>query len=182
MPKGHSGSATNGCLRVHQGSGPEGLRQDHAPGRSGGGVHHRGRVRPIDSQEFAATLAALHQQDDAASARATVASLTAKLEDLAEAWANDSITKQEWDAARAPLAARLEAAERSCRGHEHHQGGGRDAFGGHPGALRAAWADLPHDRRRDIVATLLRSVTIPPNLTPGNNRFQPELLVPDWRH
>jgi site-specific DNA recombinase len=134
----------------------------------------------IDHEDFAAILAARQRHDEAASARDTVTVLQAKLADLAEAWANERITKAEWDAARAPLAARLEAAEAAAEAVSTTRA--VDAYVGHPGALRVAWADLGHDRRRDIVASLLRSLTILPNPTPGNNRFNPDLLVPDWRY
>jgi DNA invertase Pin-like site-specific DNA recombinase len=134
----------------------------------------------VDSPEFAATLAAHQRHSDSASARDTVTRLQAKQAELAKAWANDGISTAEWDAARVPLAERLEAAEAAAAAVSATRA--VDAYVGRPGALRGAWEGLSHDRRRDIVATLLRSLTILPNPTPGRNAFNPDLLVPDWRY
>jgi hypothetical protein len=128
----------------------------------------------VDSADFAARLA--HTGAD--SARDTVVKVQAKLTELAEAWAADAITKAEWDAARGPLTDRLAAAEATLAAGSATRA--VDTYVGRPGALRAAWDDLSADRRRAIVATLLRSITILPNPVPGRNTFDPSLVVPDW--
>jgi DNA invertase Pin-like site-specific DNA recombinase len=131
----------------------------------------------IDDPKLAGKLARREGAAGAAAARESVEAIEAKQKALADAWATDKITDAEWQAARGPLAERLEAAERALSAQSATRA--VDEYLGHPGALRKAWPDLSRDRRRAILGTFLRSVTILPAVR-GRNTFDPSLIVPDW--
>ena len=132
----------------------------------------------VDDRDLADKLARREGAADSAAARESVEAIEAKLKKLADAWATDGITDAEWQAARGPLTERLEAAEQALSAQSATRA--VDEFLGHPGALRRAWPTLSGDRRRAIVGTFLRSVTILPNPVPGRNTFDRSLVVPDW--
>jgi DNA invertase Pin-like site-specific DNA recombinase len=108
---------------------------------------------------------------------ALIVQAESKLEELAEAWARNEITRAEWMAARKTLEARLQAAKR--RVSAVSSSAALAAFG-KPGALRAAWPDLTIERKRAVIAAVVESVTIGPGRQ-GYNRFDPSRVAVAWR-
>jgi site-specific DNA recombinase len=97
---------------------------------------------------------------------------------LARAYGERQITFPEYLAARKPIEVRIEAAQRRIT-----RATGTEALApyvGKPGALRAAWKDLPLTRQRAIVASVLDRAIVGPGLR-GRTRFDPDRIEPLWR-
>ena len=161
-----------------------------APGRDGcGGV--RVVAQPLEDlvveavmqrlagPELAEMVRAEHGRDDEErSAGAEAAAAEAKLEELAQEWAADRISKAEWLAARRAVEARLDAARRTQS--RYRRTSALDAFVGETGILRAAWPELSLERRRAVIAALVDRISIGPAVR-GRNRFDPERVDVTWR-
>jgi site-specific DNA recombinase len=131
----------------------------------------------LDTPELASALAGASIPDDD-SERTALARDRAQLEELAGAYGERQITFPEYLAARKPIEARIEAAQRRIT-----QATGTEAIApyiGDPGALRAAWSDLPLTRQRAIVAAVLDRATVGPGLR-GRTRFDRDRIEPLWR-
>ena len=110
--------------------------------------------------------------------RTALARDRAQLEELARAYGERQITLPEYLAARKPIEARIEAAQRRIT-----RATGTEALApyiGQSGALRAAWSDLPLTRQRAIVAAVLDRAIVGPGLR-GRIRFDPDRIEPLWR-
>ena len=101
----------------------------------------------------------------------------AKLEELAEAWAANEITRAEWMAARKAIDARLDAAKRRVSAVSHSAALTGFASGG---ALRDAWPTLTFERKRAILSTVIDQVTIGPARR-GYNKFDPSRVSITWK-
>jgi site-specific DNA recombinase len=131
----------------------------------------------LDTPELAAALAGASTPDDNAE-RSALALDRAQLEELARAYGERQITFPEYLAARKPIEARIETAQRQIT-----RATGTEAIApyiGQSGALRAAWKDLPLTRQRAIVAAVLDRATIGPGLR-GRTRFDADRIDPLWR-
>lgn len=105
-----------------------------------------------------------------------ISGLEVKLEELAKMWAAEEITRSEWLAARKPLETRLEAAQRlAARSTRGRALDGLEA----PGKLRQAWPEVPHERKRAILAAVIDRVDVGPARR-GLNRFDTERLDVVW--
>lgn len=105
--------------------------------------------------------------------------LTARMDELAEAYAQSAITMREWLAARDPLQRQLDAARRRVA---------RDSralvlaeHAGRGGALQDRWPELSLDRRHAIIAAVLDRVVVGPGRR-GYNRFDPSRFDLIWRY
>ncbi|MGO2746516.1 recombinase family protein [Microbacterium sp.] len=102
----------------------------------------------------------------------------AKREELASMWAADEISRTEWSAARAPIEARIEQAEkelsrlRSTDSLATLVGRGKE--------LEAEWEALTLARQVAIIQAVLDYATILPG-TPGTRTVDPSRIVPEWR-
>jgi len=131
----------------------------------------------LDTPELAAALAGSTVPDDTGE-RAALVRDRAQLEELARAYGERQITLAEYLAARKPIEARIEAAQRRIT-----RATGTEAIApyiGDPGALRTAWRDLSLTRQRAIVAALLDRAIVGPGVR-GRNRFDPDRIEPLWR-
>jgi len=131
----------------------------------------------LDTPELAAALAGASIPDDDAE-RTALARDRAQLEELARAYGERMITFPEYLAARKPIEARIEAAQRRIT-----RATGTEAIApyiGEAGALRAAWKDLPLTRQRAIVAAVLDRASVGRGLR-GRTRFDPDRIEPLWR-
>jgi site-specific DNA recombinase len=133
----------------------------------------------LDTPELAAALAGASIPDDGAE-RSALALDRAQLEELARAYGERQITFPEYLAARKPIEARIEAAQRQIT-----RATGTEAIApyvGNSGALRAAWKDpdLGLTRQRAIVAAVLDRAYVGRGLR-GRTRFDPDRIDPLWR-
>jgi site-specific DNA recombinase len=116
--------------------------------------------------------------DDGSEWQAEIERTQAKLDELAELWAEGTIGRSEWLKARAPLEKRQTLARKRLAALnrttalEPHLG---DAAG-----LREQWAEMNLTRQQQIVAALLDHVVVGPARR-GYNRFDPSRLSPVWR-
>lgn len=110
-----------------------------------------------------------------------VASCEAKLEELAQMWASEEVTRAEWLVARSPVEARLEAAR--SRAFVQERDRALDGIAGlDEKLLRAQWAELPVSRRRAIAAAVIERVVVSPAPRRGSHAVAPEERTRiDWR-
>jgi len=98
-----------------------------------------------------------------------LATLEARLVELAEAWADGDLDRRSWVAARRRIEARVDELRRSL------------GVGPLPvGDVREAWAAADIDRRRALVALVVDRVVVGPAVR-GRNVFDPGRVVIDWR-
>jgi site-specific DNA recombinase len=116
--------------------------------------------------------------DDGSEWQAEIEQTQAKLDELAELWAEGTIGRSEWLKARAPLEKRQTLAKKRLAALnrttalEPHLG---DVAG-----LREKWAEMNLTRQQQIVAALLDHVVVGPARR-GYNRFDSSRLTPVWR-
>jgi DNA invertase Pin-like site-specific DNA recombinase len=138
-----------------------------------------GALHRLDAPELARALNGERDRraEDEHVARAD--EITAKLDELAAAYAEDAITMREWMTAREPLQRQLDTARRRIARDSRatvlaeHVGGGD--------ALRKRWGDLSLDRRRAIITAVLSHAVAGPGRR-GYNRFDPSRFELVWRH
>lgn len=133
----------------------------------------------LDTPALAAALSGSEAaDDDTARTAAALDDDRRQLEELATAYGEKQITFAEYLAARKPIEARIEAANR------HLSRSTRTAavadYVGASAALRERWPDLPLARQRAIVAALLDRATIGPAVR-GRNTFDSSRVLPLWR-
>lgn len=99
-------------------------------------------------------------------------------EELAGVYGRGEITLSEWQAARQPLEARIDRAERNLA-----ESAGLSAvvqLVSVNGDLRRRWTTLPLGRRRAVIEALIATVTVGPAVR-GRNRFDPHRITIEWR-
>lgn len=124
-------------------------------------------LRRVDT----AGLASTPRPDDDSQVMAEIRGCEAKLVDLAEQWAKDEISREEWVSARTATSARLAAARR------------RLDWVPQPvleGGLSKRWHTLGFDRQRAILTAVVEKVMVNP-ATKGFNRFDPSKIDVTWR-
>jgi len=132
----------------------------------------------LDTPELAAALTdARAQQDELAGLHQQIADDEAMLKDLAADHGNRLIRRSEWMAAREPIDARIDQAQR--RLSRLSPTTPIDGYVGQPDLLRAAWTGLTLSRQKAIVRVLVERVIAHP-ATPGR-KFDPERFEPIWR-
>lgn len=101
-----------------------------------------------------------------------------RLDELAAMFGAGEITRREWLAARKPIEAAIESAERRLA----HQTGTAQLRGlaGQGAALREQWSGLNLGRQHAIVAAVLDHAVIGPG-TPGAQALDPSRVHPVWR-
>lgn len=137
----------------------------------------------LDSPELTAVL---DGTDDPATSDEQVAGLheqigadTARLQELAEAWADGHLTAPEWKAARARIDARLTENRRTLAALRGHQDAA--ALAGQGAALGAEWETLALTRRVAIIKTVLDHVTIGRASKPGTRGIDLSRVNLVWR-
>jgi site-specific DNA recombinase len=101
-----------------------------------------------------------------------------QLDQLAKAYGEKLVTFPEWLAARAPIEARIDAAQRKVS--RMSRSAAIDPYVGKSDALRATWQTLPANRQRSIVSALLDRAVIR-SAAPGRTAFDPGRIEPVWR-
>lgn len=100
------------------------------------------------------------------------------LAQIADDYAQRTITHAEWLAARTPITARVDAAKRSL---SRLSGTAViDDYAGKATVLRDAWADLAFTRQQAIIRAIIDHIVVSP-ASPGRNSFDPNRLTPTWR-
>jgi regulator of replication initiation timing len=102
----------------------------------------------------------------------------ARLDELAELFADGEIRKAEWLKARRRIDERITANKKTLSRMTYTSA--LDGFVGNSEALRKMWTDLPLARQQAIVAAVLDHVVASPALK-GRNRFEPKRFMPVWR-
>lgn len=116
---------------------------------------------PVDGRHAVRDLAALRQ----------------RLDDLGELWASGQIGRDEWMSLRRKVAVRAEAAEAEVA--RLGRLGAVRALAGTGPALRAHWAAMTVDERRDVVQALIDHIVVVA-AEPPRQVFRPERLQPCW--
>jgi DNA invertase Pin-like site-specific DNA recombinase len=132
----------------------------------------------LDSPELAAALKdSQAQQSELAELHDQVATDQAMLDGLAADYANKTISRSEWMAAREPIQLRIDQGRRRLA--RISPTSAIDDYAGNTDLLRSAWSDLPLSRQQAIVKVLLDHVVVNPAV-PGRG-FDPERFAPLWR-
>jgi hypothetical protein len=133
----------------------------------------------LDAPAVAAALAAAQSADAATAAEHdALRQDREQLDQLAKAYGEKLVTFPEWLAARAPIEARIDAAQRKLS--RMSRSAAIDPYVGKSSALRAAWTTLPLNRQRSIVEALLdRAVSR--SAVPGRTSFDADRIAPVWR-
>jgi len=98
--------------------------------------------------------------------------------ELAEMFAEGEVSRPEWKAARAPLEARVTAAQRQL---DQITGTyALDDLVGQGGELGASWSTLNLDRQAQIVRAVLEFATIMPGVS-GARSVDVNRIVPTWQ-
>jgi hypothetical protein len=133
----------------------------------------------LDTPAVAAALAAATSADAASAAEHdALRQDREQLDELARAYGDKLVTFPEWLAARAPIEARIDAAQRKLS--RMSRSAAIDPYVGNAAALRETWSDLPLNRQRSIVSALLDRAVIRPAV-PGRTAFDPDRIEPVWR-
>jgi DNA invertase Pin-like site-specific DNA recombinase len=133
----------------------------------------------LDTPAVAAALATAASADAASAAEHdALRQDREQLDELARAYGDRVVTFSEWLAARAPIEARIDAAQRKLS--RMSRSAAIDPYVGRSETLRAAWRELPLNRQRSIVAALLDRAVIRPAV-PGRTAFDPDRIEPVWR-
>jgi site-specific DNA recombinase len=132
----------------------------------------------IDSPQLAESLNGAGDDPQGAEWQAQIEQAQAQLDELAELWASQTIGRQEWLTARAPIEQRQTAAKRRLAALNR-----TSALAPHIGnasELRERWPGLSLTRQEQIVAAVLDHVVVAPGRR-GYNRFDSSRLAPVWR-
>lgn len=104
-------------------------------------------------------------------------SAQSKMTELSEMWADGEISRPEWKAARTPLEARVDNAQKQL---DQIVGTNTlDALVGQGQNLMATWDTLNLDRQVAIVRAVLDTATILPGVI-GARNVDPNRIVPHW--
>lgn len=130
----------------------------------------------LDSAQFVRRAALRRQQaqreDD------PIEGIEQRLNDLAEMFADGSISRAEWATARAGLSKRLDEA-RKVQAVAIRQRSVTDQLA-EPGLLRREWPSLNLDRQRLVLAAMIAHIVIAPT-TKAGNKFDPGRVDVQWR-
>ena len=133
----------------------------------------------LDTPALAAAIDGRNRADETGAALSeSIAADAAKLEELAQMWADGDLSSAEWRKARQTIDARLTANRR-----RQVQRAGSTVIAGHVGnasALRAQWPDLPLGRQAGIVRALIDHISIQPGTT-GARSVDPSRVEIRWR-
>jgi DNA invertase Pin-like site-specific DNA recombinase len=133
----------------------------------------------LDAPAVAAALAAATSADAATAAEHDgLRQDREQLDELARAYGERRVTFSEWLAARAPIEARIDAAQRKVS--RMSRSAAVDPYVGKSDALRAVWPTLPLNRQRSIVSALLDRAVIR-SAVPGRTSFDADRIDPVWR-
>jgi site-specific DNA recombinase len=133
----------------------------------------------LDSPAVAAALAAAASADAATAAEHDgLRQDREQLDELARAYGERRVTFSEWLAARAPIEARIDAAQRKVS--RMSRSAAIDPYVGKSAALSAQWQALPLNRQRSILSALLDRAVIRSAL-PGRTSFDADRVQPIWR-
>jgi site-specific DNA recombinase len=132
----------------------------------------------LDSQEFVKAVRAKGQDEGAESVLRQMAADQGKLEELAEDYATDVITRKEWLRARELLEARLEAARK--RLSTNSRTAALEELSGDSVVFGEVWEGLSLPRRRAVISALVDRIIVHPAVR-GRNTFDPQRLEPVWR-
>lgn len=133
----------------------------------------------IDSPAMNDALAGRAAADEQHSALlATLLDDQAQMRELADMWANKSISSPEWKSAREPIEARIHATERQLS--QISGDAALDGVVGQGEALRSSWESLNLTRQSAIVGAILDFATITEG-KPGSVSVDPARIIPTWR-
>lgn len=133
----------------------------------------------LDSPVLAAALATAAGADAASAAEHdALRQDREQLDQLARAYGDKLVTFPEWLAARAPIEARIDAAQRKLS--RTSRSAAIDSYVGRSGELRPIFRDLPLDRQRSIVSALLDRAVVRPAVR-GRTSFDTDRIEPVWR-
>ncbi|GGG49721.1 serine recombinase [Kocuria dechangensis] len=103
----------------------------------------------------------------------------AKLNELAEMWADGEITRAQMKTMQSRVEARLETNRRAFSRLTHPADAAE--YIGQGQELRAKWHTLNLSQQVAIIKAVLHKVTILPATTPGRHGLDPNRVVPEWR-
>jgi site-specific DNA recombinase len=133
----------------------------------------------VDSPAVAAAVATAASADAATAAEHdALRQDREQLDELAKAYGERQVTFAEWLAARAPIAARIEAAQRKLS--RMSRSAALDPYVGKSEALRTDWRTLTLTRQRSIVSSLLDRAVVR-SAVPGRTTFDGDRIEPVWR-
>jgi DNA invertase Pin-like site-specific DNA recombinase len=133
----------------------------------------------LDAPAVAAALAAAQSADAATAAEhEALRQDREQLDELARAYGEKRFTLAEWLAARKPIEARIDAAQRKLS--RMSRSAAIDQYVGNSDALRSTWRTLPLNRQRSIVEALLDRAVIR-SAVPGRTSFDADRIEPVWR-
>lgn len=115
---------------------------------------------------------------DEAALLAAITDVEARLDQLAGDWADGTLDRRSWLAARARLDERLGELRGQLATVAHDAA--LAPYASTPGALAAAWEGLTFDVQRAVLSALVDRVTIGPPAARGS-RFDPGRVSVDWR-
>ena len=131
----------------------------------------------LDTPDLADALAGRHRADSTTTELSEqISDDQAQLDDLAEMWANKEISVTEWKKARSTIEARQREAKRMLAHLANTDDLAR--YIGMGDDLRHQWSDIPLNRQRSIIATILDHAVIGPGT---GNRFDPARVHPVWK-
>jgi site-specific DNA recombinase len=128
-----------------------------------------------------ALVAAIRERDSTSAdalSHEQLATVQAKLEELADDYASDAITRGEWLTARRRLEERQDALKRQLSATS--QALALDGLCGDPGAFAKAWDGRSLHQRRAAITAVLDRVIVKPAIR-GRNRFDRDRFEPVWR-
>jgi site-specific DNA recombinase len=133
----------------------------------------------LDSPDLAGALAGAPAAPDVERVRIEVEEARAQLAELAQDYYGErAITRGEFLAARTPLEARLQNAQKQLAKLSHSSA--VSDYVGNADLLRERWAELPLTGQHAVVAAVLDHLVVQPARR-GYNRFDPERFKPVWR-
>lgn len=132
----------------------------------------------LDTPELAATLQGRTDDPAAAEWQAEAERAQERLDELANAYAEEQIGLQEWLTARGTIEQRLQAARKRLA--MLNQVSAVDGYLGHASELRDEWPTMPLSRQAAIIAAVLDHAVIR-SATPGRKTLDPARINLVWR-
>jgi site-specific DNA recombinase len=132
----------------------------------------------LNSPEFEDVVQATGRDDGVDSVLQQMTADQSKLEELAEDYATDRITRKEWLRARELLEGRLEGARNGLSTTSRIAA--LDGLSGDSVTFDEVWERLTLPRRRAVISALLDRIVVHP-ARKGHNIFDPQRLEPIWR-
>jgi DNA invertase Pin-like site-specific DNA recombinase len=132
----------------------------------------------LNSKAFLRALTAKEQTEADESVAKKLAADQQKLEELAEDYATDRISRAEWLRAREALESRIETARRRLSVVTHL--GAIAGLSGDPEAFQEGWKRRNLEQRRAVIRAVLDRVIVHPAAR-GRNTFDRDRFEPVWR-